>query len=354
MRVPARSRMEVTAMFCCRPGVRWPFALLLLVAAFVAAGGRVPNVLAARGQVAFYKVYPPGWNLVAGPAGAVLAPGTQVLTSLTGTSDSYAVQQDSLARAGVGYWVFYPRGAVRLLVGMPQDVTTMHLTGGVWAMIGNSGTRPAAVRGADIALTYTPDQGFQPANQVQPGQAALVFAYTDTDIALDPFLPTPTRQSIMPPPDAPLPPPVPPLPVTVTAPAIDITTGNPAPSPVDELNYLYAISPVLSDVNTHLADFADKIGTADPNQPADPLWDALRADTMAIGNDLQQISALTPPPRYQAVQDDLVNALGDLSDGMRESIAGALGKLPDEVNVGALLLQSGARRLQIAVSRLPQ
>ena len=328
--------------------------LLALCALLGAALGGARAASAAAARVSFYKVYTPGWNLVAGPVGATLAPGTQPLTSLDGTSDNYTVQQDTRAQAGAGYWVFYPHGVVQLLIGTPQETTTLHLTGGQWATIGNSGTKPAAVRGADIALTYTADQGFQPANQVQPGQAALVFAYSDTDVALDPFLQTPTRQSILPPPDDPTPPPVPPLPISVTAPAIDTSTGNPAPSPVDELNYLYAITPILSDVNTQISDFADKIGTADPTQPSDPFWDALRADSAAIGSDLRTLSGLTVPPRYQPIQDDLLNALGDLSDGMRESIAGALGGVPAEQNVGATLLASGARRLQIAVSRLPQ
>lgn len=336
--------------------VRLRAALLLLAccALLGAALGGAHGVAAASARISFYKVYTPGWNLVAGPVGATLAPGTQPLTSLSGTGDSYTVQQDATAQAGAGYWVFYPHGVVQLLIGTPQDTTTLHLTGGQWATIGNSGSKPAAVRGADIALTYTPDQGFQPANEVQPGQAALIFAYSDTDVALDPFLPTPTRQSILPPPDMPVPPPVPPLPVSVTAPAIDVSSGNPAPSPTDELNYLYAITPILTDVNTQISDFADKIGSADPTQPADPFWDALRADSAAIGSDLRSLSALTVPPRYQPIQDDLLNALGDLSDGMRESIAGALDGVPDEENVGATLLSSGARRLQVAVSRLPQ
>jgi hypothetical protein len=327
------------------------FAFVLLLGG---ALGGARGVAAASARISFYKVYTPGWNLVAGPVGATLAPGTQPLTSLDGTSDNYTVQQDTTAQAGAGYWVFYPHGVVQLLIGTPQETTTIHLTGGQWATIGNSGSKPAAVRGADIALTYTADQGFQPANQVQPGQAALVFAYTDTDVALDPFLQTPTRQSILPPPEAPEPPAVPPLPITVTAPAIDTSTGNPAPSPVDELNYLYAITPVLGDVNTQIGDFADKIGSADPAQPSDPYWDALRADSAAIGSDLRTLNGLLAPPRYQAIQSDLLNALGDISDGMRESIAGALGGLPNEQNVGATLLASGARRLQIAVSRLPQ
>jgi hypothetical protein len=329
-------------------------ALLLLCALITTVLGSAHAAGAATSRVAFYKVYTPGWNLVAGPVGAVLAPGTQLLTSLDGTSDSYTVQQDATAQAGAGYWVFYPHGVVQYLVGMPQQTTTQHLTGGQWATIGNSGTQPAAVRGADIALTYTADQGFQPANQVQPGQAALVFAYTDTDIALDPFLPTPTRQSILPPPDDPAPPPVPPLPIAVTAPAIDTTTGNPAPSPTDELNYLYAISPILTDVNTQLSDFADKIGTADPAQPNDPFWAALRTDAANIGDDLRALNNLTAPPRYIPVQNDLLNALADISDGMREAIAGGLSSIPNEETVGSTLISSGARRLQIAIARLPQ
>jgi len=68
-----------------------------------------------------------------------------------------------------------------LLVGTPQDVSTVHVDAGHWATIGNSGTRPAAVRGADIALTYEPNGGFSRVTVVPPGEAAFVFSAADTD-----------------------------------------------------------------------------------------------------------------------------------------------------------------------------
>lgn len=328
--------------------------LLLVALVVVALGSAGPAGAAGSSTVSFYHVYTPGWNLVAGPDGSRLAINREPLLSLNGTTDAYTVNHDASAQAGTGYWVFYPHGAVLLLAGAPQAVSQLHVAGGSWATIGNSGTKSVSVRGADIALTYTPQSGFVPADQVQPGQAALVFAYSDTDVYLDPYLPTPTRQSILPPPDQPAPPPVPALPQGLAAPTIDTSEATPIASPTDELNYLYAVSPVLSDVNTRLGDFADKIATADPAQPNDPFWSALRDDSAGVASDLRMLQGLTAPPRYTDVQADLVNSLADLSDGMRESIAGSLGATPDEVTVGAGLLSSGARRLTIALSRLPQ
>lgn len=339
----------------CPGAGRAPFvAFLALVALCAMALWPAGAVRAAASpRVAFYHVYTPGWNLVAGPDGSRLAVNGEPLMSLNGASDSYTINRDAVAQAGTGYWVFYPHGAVLLLVGTPQPVSQMSLSGGSWATIGNSGVKPVSVRGADIALVYSPQSGFTPADQVQPGQAALVFAYTDTTVFLDPYLPTPTRQSILPPPDEPTPPPLPALPQGVSGPSIDTSEAPAAASPVDELNYLYAVSPLLADVNTRLSDFADKIASADPTQPNDPFWSDLRTDSAGVASDLQTLQGLTAPPRYADVQTDLVNALGDISDGMRESIAGSLSGVSDEVSVGAGLLSSGGRRLTIALSRLP-
>jgi hypothetical protein len=199
---------------------------------------------------------------------------------------------------------------------------------------------PAAVRGADIALTYDPNAGFAPAGRIQPGQAALVYAYTDADVYLDPYSPLSSPNTIAPrtqPPQT-----VPPLPSTGGA------------TPTDELNYLYAVNPILADVQQQLSNFADNLAFADPGEPGAPVWTTLQGDASQVHSDLTQLQALTVPPRYAQVQADLVAALTDLGDGMTNTVAGLLNGQPDRVTLGSGELQSGARRLATAKASLPQ
>jgi len=227
---------------------------------------------------------------------------------------------------------------VLLLVGTPLDVSTVHVDAGHWATIGNSGTRPAAVRGADIALTYEPNGGFSRVSVVPPGEAAFVFSAADTDVFLDPF-------SVAVPGAG--------LPVAAASPpALPGGTAS-AGSPTDELNYLIALGPVLSDVVARLGDFADGLNVADPSRPSDPIWSSLRGDADAMARDLANVQRLSAPPRYGGVQSELVSALQDLVDGMRNTTEGLLAGQPQRVSLGASELSSGAQKLDIARALLP-
>ncbi|HLZ73307.1 MAG TPA: hypothetical protein VKV26_25665 [Dehalococcoidia bacterium] len=315
----------------------WLAAGVMLLCALL-GGALAPAALRAApapGTVAFWKIYPPGWNLVAGPQGARLALHGEPLYSLGGDQPQYAANSEGTAQNGQGYWVFYASGQTLLLVGVPQAVTQVHVNGGEWATLGNSGAKPAAVRGADLALVYDPQSGFQPADLVQPGQAALVYADTDADVFMDPFSPPPPRTAVMPGIG-----PVPPLPGAST--------------PSDELNYIVAINPLLTDVATHIAHFADAVAVADPARPGDEIWNDMRGDAQAVSKDLASLQILNAPDRYATVQADLVLALADIGDGMNETITGLLQSVPDRVDLGAGLLASGVRRVSAARGQLPQ
>src|SRR5581483_11403459 len=91
---------------------RWwaagPLLLGLLLAGVLApAAVRAAN---APGTVAFWKVYAPGWNLVAGPQGARLALHGEPLYSLDGSQPQYADNSQGAVDSGIGYWVFYGTG----------------------------------------------------------------------------------------------------------------------------------------------------------------------------------------------------------------------------------------------------
>ena len=314
------------------------FVVLLACSLGVAGVGRGTPVATAAGDVGVWKVCPPGWNLVAGPDGSRLALHGEPLLLLDGDQETFAQSDSNAAQAGQGYWVYYPQGAMLLLVGTPLDVSTVHIDAGHWATIGNSGTQPAAVRGADIALTYEPNGGFSRVSVVPPGEAAFVFSAADTDVFLDPF--------------------------SVAVPGVGLPGGAASPpslpggpaaggSPTDELNYLIALGPVLSDVEARLGDFADGLSVADPSRPSDPIWSSLRGDADAMARDLANVQRLSAPPRYGGVQSELVSALQDLTDGMRNTTEGLLAGQPQRVSLGASELSSGAQKLDIARALLP-
>jgi hypothetical protein len=320
-----------------RPGL-WLVGLLFGVLLAGAAAPGAARAASAPGTVAFWKVYAPGWNLVAGPQGARLALHGEPLYSLDGSQPQYADNTQGAVAGGVGYWVFYGSAQTLLLVGVPQPVTQVHVSGGQWATLGNSGTRPAAVRGADLALVYDPQAGFQPASLVQPGQAAMVYADSDADVFMDPYSPPPPRTSVMP----------------GNGPAAPPPALPGASTPTDELNYIFALNPILGDVATHISHFADAVAVADPARPGDQIWNDLRADADAVNADLASVQLLNAPARYAVVQADLVLALADISDGMNETITGLLQNMPDRVDLGAGLLASGVRRVSAARAQLPQ
>jgi hypothetical protein len=320
-----------------RLGLRAAAFALALVACLSLHGA----TRAAGGQAGVWKIYAPGWNLVAAPDGARLALHGEELLQLDGSGGDYTVSDAPLAAAGSGYWVYYPQGAMLLLVGTPQDVSQVHVDGGSWATLGNSGMKPAAVRGADLALTYDPDAGYKQVSIVQPGQAALVYADSDADVFLDPFS---------------VPPAVVPMrsrPSTAPVPQMPASAGPSGSSPADELNYLFGLGPLLTDVDNHLGSFADNLDVADPMRPGDPVWQTLRDDADAVTRDLTSLRTLGVPARYRAVHAELVQALTDISDGMHDTIDGLLNNQPQRVSLGAGLLASGARRLAQAEEQLP-
>jgi hypothetical protein len=332
-----------------RFGTRSALLLLALVAGVLATG--LQRTMAASPPAsALWKIYAPGWNLVAGPGGSTLGLHSETLYTLDGALPAYTSYRQPVARAGEGYWVFYPTGAMLLLIGVPQSVSSVHVTGGNWAILGNSGIARAAVRGADLAFAYDPSAGFSPAGWIQPGQAALVYAFTDAQVFLDPYS-QPAPVSLAGPGQA-QPQPMPSLPA---AQGVNGGAGSlPSGTPADELNYLVALNPILNDVEQQLSMFADNLDLADPAQPTDPVWDALRENAAQVRRDLIALQTLKAPERYTQVQADLESAVNDIGDGMSNTTAGLLAGQPDRITLGAGLLQSGARRLATAKQRLPQ
>lgn len=121
--------------------------------------------------------YPPGWNLVGGPAGSTLAGATGNLYSLQpGDSDYQVFPANTPLQPCWGYWAYFPSGG-RLIPGTSRAGCAVGVVAGQWVMAGNASIAgPAPVDGADQVLTYTPAGGYQPAAAIPVGAGAWVFA----------------------------------------------------------------------------------------------------------------------------------------------------------------------------------
>ncbi len=79
----------------------------------------------------------------------------------------------------------------------------------------------------------------------------------------------------------------------------------------------------------------------------------MKDDANGVAGDLTALRLLPTPPLYASVHADLITALSDISDGMRDTVDGLLGGQSQRVTLGSALLASGARRLDAVQGRLP-
>jgi hypothetical protein len=118
--------------------------------------------------------YPAGWNLIAVPENTMLpAPQGPLYTFQAGDTAYETVQN---TQSGLGYWAYFSSPATATLAsGSPQSVTKS-LPAGQYVMLGNPGSFPATVKGADVVYAYDPATGYQQTTTLQPGQGAWVLS----------------------------------------------------------------------------------------------------------------------------------------------------------------------------------
>ena len=174
--------------------------------------------------------YPPGWNLVGVPTGTFLtepcvsdfpalqppcppvppnAPRT-ISVVYTWDTDGTAYQPvqpggtDRLLEGGTGYWVYFHETAPNTLPATSPQTVTRPLPAGRFVLIGNPGTTPTTVSGADAVYVYdpalapasadpaapppppcaapapgcAPAAGYRPATTLLPGQGAWAISFT--------------------------------------------------------------------------------------------------------------------------------------------------------------------------------
>lgn len=161
---------------------------LLLVAMLAAHAAATVSYQLARAdtQPAVTVAYPPGWNLVGGPAGTVLIGALGPLYTLQYTDNGYeTVPAGTALTGGLGYWAYFPNsGSAALPAGGPC-VISVAIGAGDWVMVGDPWpTGTVTVRGPDIVETYTPGGGYQTGVTLRPGQAAWAYASVKTSVAL--------------------------------------------------------------------------------------------------------------------------------------------------------------------------
>lgn len=151
---------------------RTALLVALAVALTLWAGARTGGAAAAT----FTVHYTAGWNLVAGPAGSVIAGAVGPLYTYQPGDTAY----ESLANGtplseGLGYWAYFSAPATGTLPAPTTAQTTRTLPPGQFVLIGNPGDQNAAVTGADAVYIYT-GGGYQAATTLAPGQGAWAYS----------------------------------------------------------------------------------------------------------------------------------------------------------------------------------
>jgi hypothetical protein len=155
------------------------YTAILTASASNGGGGRATAQITVSGGGAILgqgiKVtYQPGWNLIAVPLNTTIPGPLGPLYTYQAGDTTYEMVQNT--QPGLGYWAFFSTPTTATLsAGSPQRVS-LPLPAGQWVMVGNPGSFPATVHGADMVYAYNPSTGYQQTTALQPGQGAWVFS----------------------------------------------------------------------------------------------------------------------------------------------------------------------------------
>lgn len=134
--------------------------------------------------------YPAGWVLVGGPTGTVISGNVGPLYSWRAGDPTYEVIPPGTSlTAGMGYWAYFTVGGSATFPPIPLATTvstSVPLPPMQFEMIGNPGTTPATVSGADVVLIYQPGGGYQQTNTLPPGRGAWAMSYAGGQAVITP------------------------------------------------------------------------------------------------------------------------------------------------------------------------
>jgi hypothetical protein len=129
--------------------------------------------------------YNAGWNIVAGPDGTTETGSAGPLYGYPPGAFSYQVlPQGSPLQAGSGYWAYFDTPVTETLPAASNGTVTINLTPGQWALIGNPGDGTATVSGANVTVFAYEGGGYQPTNQLAPGQGAWAISPTGGPVTI--------------------------------------------------------------------------------------------------------------------------------------------------------------------------
>jgi len=138
-----------------------------------------------------------GWNLVGGPDGSTVTGAVGPAYTLQPGDTSYETIAGAPLRGGEGYWVDFTNGTSVSLPVVGAGQISVQLPPGQFVLIGDPGTAPATVSGADTVLVFDPSNGYLPTMTLAPGQGA--WAESDlgstATISWGPPLPPPSTPS---------------------------------------------------------------------------------------------------------------------------------------------------------------
>lgn len=150
-----------------------------------------PGVLLPRTVI----TYPAGWNIVSGSAAAYLLSVPSALAgplyTLRAGDTAYETvpvgppNSTGSIQLAAGYWVYFGEPTEISLVTGGGDERQIVAPAGQYIMIGNHGSVPATVTGADAVYTYDPVSGqYNSVAMLQGGQGAFAFSASGATITV--------------------------------------------------------------------------------------------------------------------------------------------------------------------------
>jgi hypothetical protein len=118
--------------------------------------------------------YLSGWNLISGPQGTAVSGNTGSLYTFQGGDTAYeTLDAGGNLQPGEGYWAYFSGGVSGTLPGAGPQTYSVFLPAGQYVMIGNPGSTPATVTGADQVVAFDPVANqYVSATTLAPGQGA--------------------------------------------------------------------------------------------------------------------------------------------------------------------------------------
>ena len=134
----------------------------------------VPTLMQPAGTQVTYAA---GWNLVSGPTGAAITGSDGPLYAFRAGDTNYeTVAPGTPLVAGAGYWAFFDTPMNEMLPAGGTQPLSVPLPAGQFVLVGNPGSTPATLSGADAAFSYDPVKGYQATTVLLPGQGAWAFS----------------------------------------------------------------------------------------------------------------------------------------------------------------------------------